>query len=57
MFTGGYSELTRNWTSNPVWGAKMEKEIGAYIPTCLTNRYSPRELSKKVLPKLLLDRA
>lgn len=25
MFTGGYSELTWNWTSNPVWGAKMEK--------------------------------
>jgi len=22
VFTGDYSELTRNWTSNPVWGAK-----------------------------------
>jgi hypothetical protein len=22
MITGSYSELTWNWTSNPVWGAK-----------------------------------
>ena len=53
MFTGGYSELTRNWTSNPVWGAKMGKENRCIYTNLLVKSLLSKGVIKESIAKVI----